>query len=124
MVSVDDIRLLPWGKTPDGARWHGSLVSIAGTPVGPIEKEDVAKVLFHYADADDWDGHEVCVLELKDGRYAAYETFWGPTGCGFSDDAYGGDANIVFGWNLNDVILEALTDIGRRRVGIPAEGYA
>lgn len=124
MASVDDIKLLPWGETPDGNRWHGRLVSIAGTPVGPITKTDVVQVLYHYADPDDWDGHEVCVLELKDGRYAAYETSWGPTGDGFSEDAYGGDADIVFGRDLNAVILEALTDFGRRRLGIPEAGLS
>ena len=123
--ATSGIKLMPWGEVPPGAHGHwttGRLVSIAGCPVGAVFPEDVAAVVYHYADEDGWDGKEVCVLRLKDGRFVAYETFWGPTGHGFSEDAYGGGADLVFGWSLGDVVLEALTDEGRRLVGIPEEG--
>lgn len=114
--------LMPWGKRPGGPWSNGEFVSLRGTETGPVEKEDVDEVVFYGESGDHWDGKEAAVMRLKDGRYVAYETFWGPTGDGFHEDAYGGDANLYFGTNLNDLILTALTDEGRRLCGIPEEG--
>lgn len=42
---------------------------------------------------DDWDGTCYGVVELSDGRFVAWESWWDATGSGFSEDAYGGDAD-------------------------------
>lgn len=127
-MTVHDLRLMPWDETPgrrDGYYgWStGDFISLGGAETGPVGKEDVGEVLYHFNSGDnDWDGKEVAVLCLKDGRFVGYETWWGPTGSGFSEDAYGGDANLYFATNLNDLILNALTDEGRRYCGIPEAG--
>jgi hypothetical protein len=105
-----------------GSRWHGELISVDGTAATPFTEEEVERILYAGATPDDWDGQQAAVLLLKDGRYVAYETDWGPTGDGFNEDAYGGDADVYFGKDLNRLVLTALTDSGRRLCGIPEAG--
>lgn len=108
------------------ANWHGEFKSINGAPAGAFSESEIAEVLYQADTGDDWDGKCAAVLRLKDGRLVAYETWWGPTGDGFCEDAYGGDADVYFASpeHLNELILIALTDEGRRLLGIPAEGLA
>ncbi len=93
--------------------WSGRLVSVDGAPTDDFTEEDVAEVVASGSSGDDWDGTVAAVLRLKDGRFVAYETFWGPTGDGFSADAYGGDADIHFAQTLDAVVAFGLTDEGR-----------
>jgi hypothetical protein len=123
-MTAGDLKLMPWGQCPsEFGDWNGRMRSIEGVPVGPVLEEDVEEVLYHSTSGDRWDGSEVAVLRLRDGRYVAYETDWGPTGDGFSRDAYGGDADLWFahGGDLRTLLLQALTDQGRRSVGLPAD---
>lgn len=105
---------------------HGGFRSIAGAEAGPFKESEVAEVLFHgNVGADDWDGNEAAVIRLHDGRLVAWETWWGPTGAGFSEDAYGGTAELWFApaGLLNTLVLQALTDEGRDLCGIPRDGF-
>jgi hypothetical protein len=106
---------------------HGGLLSIDGVKRSEFRESDVAEILYHGNDgADEWDGSEAAVIRLNDGRLVAWETWWGPTGSGFSFDAYGGDAKVWFAkpHNLKLLVLEALSDHGRMLCGIPQEGLA
>ena len=66
-----------------------------------------------------WDGEVAAILLLNDGRYVSYETFYGPTGDGFYEDAYGGDADLVFSSSLENALRYGLTKNGRKLVGMP-----
>lgn len=105
---------------------HGELHSIDGTSTDGFVAADIESVLYQGTTGDEWDGDCAAVVRLKDGRLAAWETWWGPTGHGFGEDAYGGDSEVWFAKpeNLSKLVLQALTDKGRRLVGIPAEGLA
>lgn len=104
------------GDSPFGDIDSGEYVSLDGTTAGPIQEEDVEAVLYHGDTGDAWDGVEAAILKLKDGRFVGYETWWGPTGSGFSEDAYGGDAKLCFGADLDTVARLALSDESRRLV--------
>jgi len=120
MVDLNDLTLDPFNL---GSSWSGDYISVDGTTeTGPIIAENVEEVLYHGVQGDEWDGKEAVVFKMKDGRFVAYETFYGPTGNGFNEDAYGGDADLFFSTNLKFLILMALTDEGRRLCGIPVEG--
>lgn len=121
MGIYDDLQLPP---SFEPENWHGQLVSVDGTEATPFTEEEVATILFAGATPEHWSGTQAAVLLLKDGRYAAYETDWDPTGDGFSEDAYGGDASVYFGKDLNRLVLTALTDAGRRLCGIPEAGLS
>lgn len=99
--------------------WNGRLVSINGTDTTDFTKEDVAEVVADYSSGDQWDGSVAAILKLKDGRFVTYETFYGPTGNGFSEDAYGGDADIHFASTYEDAVRWGLTDEGRTHLGFP-----
>lgn len=103
--------------------WHGRRVSIDQTPTDDYSKEDVASVLYHGLSGDEWDGKESAIIELMDGRLIGFETYYGPTGDGFSEDAYGGDADVYFAKkeNLSALVLE-FTDGARELMGISKEG--
>lgn len=121
---LDEIAVTPWttsGKWSDS--WHGNFKRIGNVKVGPFMPGDVQKVLYA-ADSGDDDGMSVAVLSLRDDRLVAWESWWGPTGNGFFEDAYGGDTEIWFAYPryLKKLILTALTDIGRELVGISREG--
>lgn len=92
MASVDDINPAPW----DRYNWGGSLISLEGCPAHDFTRDDVAEVVAWNACGDRWDGETAGIVKLTDGRYVAWEADYGPTGDGFSADAYGGDADIMF----------------------------
>lgn len=122
---LDEIAVTPWGGADKwSSSWHGDFKKIGNVKVGPFMPGDVQKVLYSANSGDDWDGISVAVLSLRDGRLVAWETTWGPTGNGFFEDAYGGDAEIWFAHtrHLKKLILTALSDAGRELVGIPREG--
>jgi hypothetical protein len=104
--------------------WSGEYIGLGGCATGHVTEADVDALLYYGDTGDGWDGKAAGVARLKDGRYLAWETWWGPTGSGFSEDAYGGEAPIYFGLDLKTLVLEALTDEGRRLAGIPVEGLA
>ena len=121
------VRVTPFEDWKSGAwttSWNGAARSIDGTDTTLPTAADIERVLYQGETGDTWDGDVAAVIKLKDGRLLAYETFYGPTGDGFFEDAYGGDATVWFAReeNLPRLVLEALTDEGRRLCGIPAEG--
>jgi hypothetical protein len=120
-MKVSELSLDPFDLESDS--WHGEYKSLDGVEAGPITASDVAEILYHGSTPQDWDGCEAVVMRLRDGRLVAYETSWGPTGNGFSEDAYGGDANLYFASanNLKLLVNMALTDEGRRLANIPQE---
>ena len=51
--------------------------------------------------ATKWDGEAAAIVLLTDGRFCAWHSFWGPTGSGFSEDAYGGYTDVGFARTLH-----------------------
>jgi hypothetical protein len=92
-----EAKLVPWRR----GEWHGALVSLDGVSSADFGEEDVAEVIAYEETKDSkWDGNAAGVVRLKDGRFVAWEAAWGPTGDGFSKDAYGGNAAILFATTL------------------------
>lgn len=122
------IRITPFTDWADGKQWttswHGKVKRIGNVKVDLPCAEDVEEVLYEGESGDVWDGKCAALVRLKDGRLMAYETFYGPTGNGFYEDAYGGDAEVWFAHprSLKTLVLQAFTDEGRRLLGIPEEG--
>lgn len=114
-ADLDSLRLDPTNRED----WHGRLISLDGTSAADFTDADVAEVVAAGDDGDEWDGSVAAVLRLNDGRYVSFETFYGPTGNGFSEDAYGGDADLNFAADLATATRLGLTDEGRRLCGIP-----
>jgi hypothetical protein len=121
--SFRDAPTKTWG---DGGftKDHGALHSLDGTSVDEFSTSDVVEVLYHGDTGEDWDGTEAAIIRLEDGRLVGWQTWWGPTGAGFSEDAYGGDAELWFSKpeNLNTLILQAFDNLGRSLCGIPRDG--
>jgi hypothetical protein len=107
-IEIDDIEPAPWGRLD----WTGKLVAVDDAPAHDFAREDVERVIAFGTTGDEWDGETAAIVLLKDGRYAAWEASWGPTGNGFVCDAYGGDSDILFA-ATEDAAREALTDRGR-----------
>jgi len=83
------------------------------TPVPLPDITEVMSVREYAATKDDWDGVSVAVLKLTRGRWMTWESWWGPTGDGFSEDAYGGDADVWISDTLELAYRLGLTDAGR-----------
>lgn len=109
MTTIDKISPAPWRR----GQWHGSLVSVDGTRTEDFVRDDVARVVaWGTTDASDWDGETAGIVELHDGRFVAWEATWGPTGDGFSEDAYGGESDILFAATV-EAARAALSERGR-----------
>jgi hypothetical protein len=108
----------PWGEKPgDDSGWSdGQIIAHNGVSDAMPDKEDVAEILIDMEYGDRWDGVTAAVVKLKDGRYMAWESFYGPTGSGFSNDAYGGDAVVHFSDDLEQIKLMALSDETRNNL--------
>jgi hypothetical protein len=89
--TIDQLSDVPW----DRYQWHGNFVSADGAPTDDFKRDDVDTLLAYGSTPDGWDGSSAGVVRLKDGRIVAWESGWGPTGSGFCEDAYGGDADII-----------------------------
>lgn len=94
-------------------------VSLDGAEAGFVDADDLAEILWQGSSGDTWDGWEAAVCRLKDGRYVAWETMYGPTGSGFSADAYGGEAQVFFANDLSLLVRRALGDAARRELEVP-----
>lgn len=102
------------GVVPDSrSDWRGRIESFDGTSCADFSGEDIAEIIAASSTDAEWEGEVAAVFKLSDGRYVAFETYWGPTGNGFCSDAYGGDANICVGATVESVIKFGLTDEGR-----------
>lgn len=125
-MTEDELHALTRGVNPfNRSDWSGHYVSLDGTDASDFSEDDVAEIIASgcHPDGSDWDGNVAAVLLLRDGRYVSYETFWGPTGDGFSYDAYGGNADIHFASDLATVGRLGLTDEGRRLCGWAADAF-
>jgi hypothetical protein len=91
-IEIDDIEPAPW----DRGQWSGEFFSVDGCLTSDFTRDDVVNVIAWGEDGDEWDGGSAGIVLLKDGRYAAWYETHGPTGDGFHEDAYGGDADILF----------------------------
>lgn len=104
----------------DLSSWHGHRIAHGGAPPTPFTEEDVAEVIASYDSAAPHgyldEGNVACVVRLKDGRFVSWETFYGVTGDGFHEDAYGGEADIHYAGTLDDIIRFGLTDEGRENL--------
>ncbi len=90
-LTTKDISDPPWER----CNWSGELLGLDSCPNDDFTEDDVSEVLAWKSTDDEWDGLSAGLVRLKDERYAAWESFYGPTGSGFCYDAYGGDADIV-----------------------------
>lgn len=86
----------PWSR----GQWHGSWLSADDAPAGEFLESDVEVVIAYHQSPDDWDGTYGAIIRLHDGRWVSWEGSWGPTGSGFSEDAYGGDTDVWFANSL------------------------
>lgn len=110
----------PW----DRGRWFGSFVSLDGAPATDLTWGDVEEVVWHGEHGDsDWT-ISGGVARLRDGRYCAWESEQGPTGTGFSGDAYGGTADVAFASkevaalrHVSDSTRERMVRVALRRGG-------
>jgi len=110
-IGIDDMHEVPWSRSS----WHGELVSLGGCPASDFTRDDIARVIaWGTTDKDDWDGSCAGLVLLKDDRYVAWESGWGPTGSGFCEDAYGGDADVIFARHAD----MALREISERCLGM------
>lgn len=117
LISVNPFEILEdRRKARDDGIWHGRVISHGGASTElPNGFSDLAEIVAQYeSDESQWDGDVAAVVRLNDGRYVSWETFWGPTGDGFSEDAYGGEADIHFANDLDTIVRFGLTDEGRR----------
>jgi len=99
----------------DRACWHGSIMSVDNTSTDEFTRNDLKEVVWQQEDDDRWEGEVACICHLKDGRYVVWETSFGPTGDGFSEDAYGGDANIIMCGSLESAQRLGLSPENRKQ---------
>ena len=97
--------------------WNGKIWALDDTPINDFTLEDFDFCPFIYSTPDDWDGTCAAIFRLKDGRWVAFETTWGPTGHGFSEDAYGGDANIFVAKTCADAGIHGVSENIRKEMG-------
>lgn len=98
---VEAGREVPW----DRYQWSGEFRALEeGVDTSDFKEEDVEELIAYADTGDGWDGTAVGICKLKDGRYVSWESTWGPTGSGFSHDAYGGDADICFANSLEKAL--------------------
>jgi hypothetical protein len=102
--------------------WHGTIEALDGCGTVAPSILDVADALTAESDTADWDGNSCALLTLADGRLMAWETTWGPTGDGFSADAYGGDATIYVARSRSIIARMGLSDAARAALGIDING--
>jgi len=103
------------GDTPWDHHGCGPLISLDGcdtTGGDNLKRADVERVIVWGETGPGWDGESAGIALLKDGRYIAWESWWGPTGSGFSGDAYGGDEEIAFARTAQKA-LEHISEKGR-----------
>lgn len=115
-----DLEQISGGVNPfRRSEWDGRIVALDGCPADDFYPDEVDLILAEYDSGEQWDGDVAAVIKLKDGRWVAWETFYGPTGDGFSADAYGGNADMFMATSLDILLRFGLTEEGRRKLDIP-----
>lgn len=98
--------------------WCGQCISLDDAPNDIPEDDDIIEVIGQGDTGEGWDGNSAGIVLLKDGRYVGWSTWWGPTGSGFCDDAYGGDEDFYVSYDLGIMIRRGLDAEGRRLCGL------
>lgn len=111
---------VPWRR----GTWWGQFLSLDGTVAGDFKPEEIWRVLAVNNSGGRWDGVGAAVVQLRDERWVAWESSWGPTGSGFSEDAYGGGANVYFASSLEGAIMLGLTPSSRKLLGLDTENWS
>lgn len=104
---------LPRSNPFQRGNWHGSTLDWTGKKVDdlPNNLKAIAYVLWASETRMDGncDGKCAAIVLLKDGRFASWESQWGPTGHGFDEDAYGGEAMVTITETVADAIRLGLS---------------
>jgi hypothetical protein len=107
--------------------WHGRTIGHGNAFVElPTDESQIADIVAQWTSNDDCEPYAddpyewsvAAVVRLIDGRYMSWETFQGATGNGFSEDAYGGEADIHFANDLETIVRFGLTAEGRENLGL------
>jgi len=98
-----------WYFHPENGNWHGSFMSDEDLPT-TLEEKEIEEVLWSFDSGPDWEGDCAAIVKMNDGRYITWESWWGPTGDGFHEDAYGGDSDIHITKDLKKALLFGLSD--------------
>jgi hypothetical protein len=105
--------ITPWFR----GEWNGRCVQLdPAAQVIDVCESDVSLLLAYGETPDTWDGEIAGIALLRNKTFLAWGTFYGPTGHGFSRDAYGGDADMMFASTWERAWLFGLTDKGRELV--------
>jgi hypothetical protein len=125
-MTLDDFNDAVSGQAPWSARnWHGGYVSLnEDVSDEGFNSKDIWKVLAANNTGSGWDGKAAAVVLLRDGRWAAWESSWGPTGSGFCEDAYGGDVIVYLAASLDEAIMLGLTSSARKLLGLDVENWS
>lgn len=108
-VEYDMPSVSPFGYfNPKSSYWHGSFMSDEDL-LTELEEKEIEEVIWSYDSGQGWDGDCAAIVKMKDGRYVTWESWWGPTGDGFNEDAYGGDSDIHLTKNLKKALLFGLS---------------
>ena len=99
--------------------WSGEVVSLDETDADPVPEDSLYKLLVAGETPERWDGEVSGIALINDGRWIAWSTFYGPTGHGFCNDAYGGNATIFVASSPETLRQMALGAEGRMLCGIP-----
>lgn len=105
----------PWGHTyaKDGpqygdkrsAGWNGDVVACEpGVDTSFFGPSEVEAITDYFCNFGSYDGNEVVVGRLRDGRWFGWETWRDATGSGFYEDAYGGHENVYVSRTREGVI--------------------
>lgn len=97
-----------------------TICSTDGTSVHAFTTEDVARVIAYGEDS--WsqvDGVTAAVLELRDGRFASWESWWNHTYSGF-DSEFDGDPPAVFVSRTEDAAIALISEDKRGMLKPPA----
>lgn len=109
MIGPDEIGLPPWQRYS----WHGQFVSL-DVPQ-PTNRPSLSWMIPAALPSQSLLGVSPYVTTRATSsrvKSCAGQTWWGPTGSGFCDDAYGGDTDIWFAHDA-DTLLLRITESAR-----------
>jgi hypothetical protein len=118
-LGIDEDPKLPSESPFSRGDWSGEVVSLDDAEDSFVSEDSLYRVLVSGESAPDWDGESCGIALINDGRWIAWVSSWGPTGSGFSRDAYGGNATIYVANSPEILRQRALGSEGRMLCGIP-----
>lgn len=128
MISPEDAQAVVRGMRLEpfsafgSANWFGSINAIGECSTDEPEISDVVEVVSHCETGDRFEGNSYAVVRLLDGRFLAWETWWGATGDGFFHDAYGGDSDVVVSMSLALICRLGISDEARSALDLGVDG--